>query len=62
LLLIPINTNTRATRAYESLRRQAGEDVIADVKIQESWFYGFVGTGYCTALQATAYPRATGSI
>lgn len=62
LLFIPININERATRAYESLRNQAGQDVIADVKVQERWFYAFVGTGYCTVLQATAYPRVTGSM
>lgn len=57
LLVIPININERAERAYESLRKQAGKDVITDVMVQERWFYAFVGTGYCTVLQATAYPR-----
>jgi hypothetical protein len=60
MLFIPININERAERAYASLRERAGQDVIADVKVQERWFYAFVGTGYCTVLQATAYPRVAG--
>lgn len=62
LLFIPININERAERAYEGLRERAGQDVIADVQVQERWFYAFVGTGYCTVLQATAYPRVAGSL
>lgn len=57
LLVIPININERAQRAYEGLLQRAGRDVVTDVKIQERWFYAFVGTGYCTVLHATAYPR-----
>lgn len=58
LLLIPINTNGRAQQAYEALTAQAGPDaVLTDIKVQEKWFYGFVGTGYCTRLEGTAYPK-----
>jgi hypothetical protein len=28
------------------------------VQLQESWWYGFVGTGYNTRFRATAYPKA----
>ncbi len=58
LLFIPIMTNNRAERAFEALRDEAGNDsYIADVKVRERWTYAFVGTVYCTDLQATAYPK-----
>lgn len=58
LLLIPININSRAQQAYGSLLEHAGADsVVTDIKVQEKWFYAFVGTVYCTELQGTAYPR-----
>jgi hypothetical protein len=56
LLLIPIQTNGRQARAYDMLQSQAGKDYMANVSVKESWFYGFAGTGYCTQLDATAYP------
>lgn len=56
LLFIPINTNDRQERAYQNLRYQAGSDFISDIKIQESWTYGLVGTVYTTRLEAKAYP------
>lgn len=60
LLLIPIATNARAERAYAALKAQAGEDYIADLKVTERWTYAFVGTIYCTAMEATAYPTIGG--
>jgi len=57
LLFFPISINGRAERAYQSLLAQAGSDSIADISVAESWYWGFVGTGYCTEMQATAYPR-----
>jgi hypothetical protein len=58
LLFIPIMTNGRAERAFEALRESAGENsYIADVNVRERWTYAFVGTVYCTDLQATAYPK-----
>jgi len=57
LLLIPIAVNGRQERAYQDLLAQAGDDVITNVKITESWGYAFVGTIYQTKLEATAYPR-----
>ncbi len=57
LLWIPIRVNSRAQRAYESLNEQARGDYVADVMVQERWFYGLVGTGYCTKLVAVAYPK-----
>lgn len=53
-LLIPISINGRMERAYQDLEQQAGGDFITDVEVQERWVYGFVGTSYCTALQAKA--------
>jgi hypothetical protein len=61
LLLIPIMTNNRAELAYMSLMHQAGTDYVTDVKVRESWYYAFIGTVYCTELQAMAYPKITTS-
>jgi hypothetical protein len=55
-LLIPIMVNGRQDRAYHDLLMYAGGDYVTDVKVKESWIYGFVGTAYCTELQAIAYP------
>ena len=55
LLLIPIGINSRQTRAYDALVQNAGGAALTDVKMRERWFYGFVGTGYCTELTATVY-------
>ena len=57
LAVVPIGTNTRHDRAYQELREQAGNDVIADIKIREYWAYGVVGTALITELEAMAYPR-----
>jgi len=43
--------------AYDDLRAQAGDDLIADVKVTESWTWAFAGTIYRTTLDATAYPK-----
>lgn len=60
LLLIPIMINERQSRAYQELLNAAGREHITDVKIKESWTYAFIGTVYCTELEATAYPYMTG--
>lgn len=58
LFLVPINTNSRQLKAYNWLIQQAGSDsVVTDIETQERWFYGFVGTGYCTHMEGTAYPK-----
>lgn len=57
LLLIPTNNNTRANRAYLQLLKEAGPDYVTDIKVRERWTYAFVGTLYCTSMQAMAYPR-----
>jgi hypothetical protein len=56
-MLIPIRTNSRLERAFEELQKNARNDIIADVTIEETWRYGFVGTKYCTILEAKAYQR-----
>jgi len=53
--VIPLSINTRLARANEELVQKAAGDYIANVKVTESWSYGFVGTSYCTKLEATAY-------
>lgn len=57
LLLIPAGVNSRHERAYNELLEEAQGDYITDVKIEESWTYGFVGTVYTTTMTATAYPK-----
>lgn len=57
LLFIPVNINDRHKRAFDQLRREAGDRVLADVTITESWHWAFVGTVYTTRIDATAYPR-----
>lgn len=55
LLFIPIGVNDRVEEAYSQIKAQAGSDYIADVKIKEEWYWGFVGTGYKTTITAIAY-------
>jgi hypothetical protein len=57
LLFIPIGINGRHKEAYDALLEQAGDSVLSDITITESWKYGFVGTTYITTIEATAYPR-----
>jgi hypothetical protein len=54
LLFFPININDRMQRAVQLLELQANGDFITDVKVTEKWTYAFVGTVYCTTLEATA--------
>ena len=56
LLFFPIMVNSRYDRAWEQLKLSAGRDYIADVTVQDSWTYGFVGTVYSVRLEANAYP------
>ena len=55
--LIPIVVNSRADRAYRALVEQAPDSYITDVKVSERWTYAYVGTVFCTQLDATAYRR-----
>lgn len=57
LLFIPIKINSRLERAFEEINQRAGNDLIANLSIEETWTYGFVGTMYCTTLRATAYQK-----
>lgn|GEM_PF-1292322 len=54
---IPMSVNDRQQRAYQALLQKAGSDSIADVTVQETWKYGFVGILYRTTLRAMAYPK-----
>jgi len=56
-LFFPIMINDRAQRAYDRLVEAADGDYIADIKVNERWVYALIGTGYCTDLKATAYPK-----
>jgi hypothetical protein len=57
LLFIPIGVNDRHQSAYGQLMAEANGDYVTDVKIEESWTYGLVGTVYTTTMTATAYPK-----
>lgn len=57
MLFIPIAINGRYQNAYRSLLEQAGDDLLSDVTVIESWQWAFVGTMYTTRIEATAYPR-----
>jgi hypothetical protein len=57
LLLIPIKVNSRHVDAYQGLVDQAGDGVLADITVTESWKYAFVGTIYTTTMEATVYPK-----
>ncbi len=57
LLFFPININDRHERAYDILKGKANGDYITDIKVKESWTWGFVGTVYTTTITATAYPK-----
>lgn len=51
---IPMGINNRHQIAYSRLELQANGDFLTNVKIRERWTYGFAGTSYCTAMEATA--------
>ncbi len=57
LILFPIRNGSRHARAWERLVEKAPNCWITDVQLKESWFYGFVGTGYHSTFRATAYPK-----
>lgn len=57
LLFIPISINSRHQRAYSAIEAQAGDGLISDVRVKESWTYAFVGTIYKTTIEANIYPR-----
>ena len=56
--IIPIRINSRLERAYEDLLKSARNDILADLTIEERWRYAFVGTKYCTVLEARAYKKS----
>ncbi|PAT00008.1 MAG: hypothetical protein BSR46_05260 [Candidatus Dactylopiibacterium carminicum] len=58
-MFIPIAVKGRLNNAYDNLLEQAGDRLLTDVKVTESWSYGFVGTVYTTTIEATAYPKRT---
>ncbi|WP_241555988.1 hypothetical protein [Leptospira yasudae] len=50
LLVIPIGINDRFVRAYAKISAQAKDGFLSEITLQESWFYGLIGTGYCTTM------------
>lgn len=52
LFLIPIGINDRFAKAYAKISAQAKNGILSQLTLQESWYYGFIGTGYCTTMTA----------
>jgi len=61
MLFIPIAVNNRHARAYGALEAQAGDGLISDGQVTESWRYAFAGTVYKTTIEANVYPRKKSS-
>lgn len=57
MVLLPFNVNDRQQRAFADLRKRAGERLLADIVVTETWRWVFIGTLYTTRIDATAYPR-----
>lgn len=52
--LIPFRVNDRVERAYGKALRAGGTTALADVAIEERWYFVVVGTVVCTQLTAQA--------
>jgi hypothetical protein len=61
LYLIPIGLNNRLENAYAEVQTKAGNDVIVDVYVRDSWWYAVLGNFYCTEIRAMVYPRKKAS-
>jgi uncharacterized membrane protein YeiB len=57
LSFIPISINSRYQRAYDGLLKQADNDYLTNIQIQESWIFAWYGIVYRTTIMATAYPH-----
>ena len=44
-------------KAVKNMGKDYEVEYITDIKVEESWTYGFVGTAYTTKITATAYPK-----
>jgi len=60
MILLPVLTNNRVTRAMELIEKRAGERYIASVRLRERWTYLVFGEIYCTDVIAATFgpPRA----
>jgi len=59
--IIPIRVNGRQARAYERMKDAAPCAYLADIKVQDSWRYAFIGIKYNTVITAMAYPEKSAS-
>jgi len=57
MVFFPFSVNDRQQRAFADLRKQAGDRLLADIAVTETWRWAFIGTLYTTRIDATAYPR-----
>ncbi len=59
LCIIPIAVNSRHETAYRELLKKAGGDYLTNIRIEEAWTYGLVGTIFTTTITSTAFPHRT---
>jgi hypothetical protein len=57
MLFIPLGINDRHARAFEELKKNAGDAWITNVQEKEGWTYLLIGTAYTATFRATAYPK-----
>ncbi|MDV6236508.1 hypothetical protein CH379_012810 [Leptospira ellisii] len=53
--LVPIGTNERFINAYQKLISQRS-GTLSQVTLQESWYWGLIGTGYCATFTGLVTP------
>lgn len=62
LQLIPLNTNRRADKALRKVQAKAGGDYVGDLQVTEKWYYGVIGSVYCTEIDARIYPMRSSAV
>jgi hypothetical protein len=55
--VLPLGTTGRQERAYTELVELAKGNYVGDIEMTEHWYYGIIGSLYCTSLKAKAYAR-----
>lgn len=52
---IPANTNEQLSKAMRSITFRATGTYVEDIAVDQTWYYGFVGTVLCTTVTARIY-------
>ncbi|TGK32497.1 hypothetical protein EHQ12_19080, partial [Leptospira gomenensis] len=53
--ILPIDTNERFIRAYQKMISQR-KGTVSQITLQESWYWGLIGTGYCATFTGLVTP------